>query len=183
MFLCWLESPSERPTFTTLVKCLCEMIKRLQDQTPYYNLPDGTVPSLTNDTSVWSTVWLLAWSSVPTVFMLKHSYTRNAFTIGDRYHLYIASFSVWWLCDIVDKQTSQRSDESNIISSYTRKDLYTVVHSYTGCIAEKPVHALKHKAFVKCFFLMRCTSMAEGQPEPSQKVKHSTVCIVDFLTG
>ena len=83
MFLCWLESPAERPTFTTLVKCLCEMIKRLQDQTPYYNLPDGTVPSLTNDTSVWSTVWLLAWSSVLTVFMLKHSYTRNAFTIGN----------------------------------------------------------------------------------------------------
>lgn len=51
MLLCWLESPAERPTFVNLVKCLHEMIKRLQNQTPYYNLQDGTVPSLANGTS------------------------------------------------------------------------------------------------------------------------------------
>lgn len=51
MLLCWLESPAERPTFANLVKCLHEMIKRLQNQTPYYNLQDGTVPSLSNGTS------------------------------------------------------------------------------------------------------------------------------------
>lgn len=41
-------------------------------------------------------------------FFTHENYTRNAFTISDRY---IASFSVSiQLCDIVDKQTSQRNE-------------------------------------------------------------------------
>jgi len=43
MLLCWCESPGRRPNFANLVKCLCDVIKRVEDQTPYYNIQDGTV--------------------------------------------------------------------------------------------------------------------------------------------
>jgi len=43
MLLCWCESPGKRPNFANLVKRLCDIIKRVEDQTPYYNIQDGTV--------------------------------------------------------------------------------------------------------------------------------------------